>query len=318
MTGLVLIIEDDESMANLEKRYLERDGFMVLVANSGRSGLDILGNNTSPDLLIIDYRLPDMSGVDVMRKVRGELGKSIPSIIVTGGGDENVAVRAMKLGAMDYIVKDRDTIRHLPATCREVLKKFNLAEENLRLMDELKRVNAELVVANEKLDELSKRDDLTKIYNRRHLMETLRFEMGKALRYRTPLSFAIFDLDHFKSVNDTYGHSTGDLVLKQFSELLLGRLRRTDVLGRYGGEEFAIALTGTPLSKALSICDELRELVSQIPFGNEGSIDITTSAGVASLADGMSHEVLIDVADRSLYRAKEFGRNRVVAIQELA
>jgi two-component system cell cycle response regulator len=318
MTGLVLIIEDDESMANLEKRYLEKDGFMVLVANSGRSGLDILSNNTSPDLLIIDYRLPDMSGVDVMRKVRGEFGKSIPSIIVTGGGDENVAVRAMKLGALDYIVKDRDTIRHLPATCREVLKKFNLAEENLRLMDELKRVNAELVVANEKLDELSKGDDLTKIYNRRHLMETLRFEIGKALRYRTPLSFAIFDLDHFKSVNDTYGHSTGDLVLKQFSELLMGRLRRTDVLGRYGGEEFAIALTGTPLSKALSICDELRELVSQIPFGNEGSIEITTSAGVACLADGMSHEVLIDVADRSLYRAKEFGRNRVVAIQELA
>lgn len=331
MTGLVLIIEDDESMANLEKRFLEKDGFMALVANSGKAGLDILSNKASPDLLIIDYLLPDMSGVDVMHMVRAELGKSIPSIIVTGGGDENVAVKAMKLGAMDYIVKDLDTIRHLPATCREVLKKFNLAEENLRLMDELKRVNSELkrvnselkrvnselVVANEKLVELSKRDDLTKIYNRRYLMETLRFEIEKVLRYRTPLSFAIFDLDHFKSVNDTYGHSTGDLVLKQFSELLLGRLRKTDVLGRYGGEEFAIALTGTPLSKALSICDELRELVSQTQFGNEDSpVWITTSAGAACLVDSMSLEVLIDLADKSLYRAKESGRDQVVAIQD--
>ncbi|GAB4387561.1 MAG: hypothetical protein Kow0025_01830 [Thermodesulfovibrionales bacterium] len=299
MAWLVLIIEDDENMANLERRFLEKDGFRALVAHSGGEALDMMKEGASPDLLLIDYRLPDMTGVEVMRRVKAELGKSVPSVIVTGGGDESIAVSAMKLGARDYIVKDRETIRQLPATCREVLREFDLARENARIMEEL-----------------SKRDDLTKIYNRRFLMETLAFEMDKVRRYGTPLSFAIFDLDHFKSVNDTYGHVAGDEVLKQFSVLLGNRLRKTDVLGRYGGEEFAVILTGTPLDRALAICGELRELVCQSSFGNpDNPIKITTSAGVAAMVGDMSERALIDLADRSLYRAKDLGRNLVAALQ---
>lgn len=316
MNKLVLIIDDDESIANLEKRHLEKYGFRVMTAGTGEEGLRIIGDDTSPDLLVIDYHLPDMSGVELMERVR-ELQKNIPSLMVTGGGDENVAVKAMKLGAMDYIVKDRDTLRHLPESCKEVLDKFNLAESNRRLVEELRRVNEELTGANNRLRELSKKDDLTGIFNRRHLMEALTNEVDKAERYHYHLSFAIFDLDNFKRINDTYGHSAGDTVLVQFANLLRGRLRKTDIAGRYGGEEFAVVFSGTPLDRAVNICDELRGLVAKTSFGEiKPAIRFTTSVGVSSFTEGMEKEVLIDTADKSLYMAKNAGKNCVRAIQD--
>lgn len=316
MGEYVLVIEDQESIAELEKRYLEKAGFRVKTASTAQEGLEIIGGEEPPDLLIIDYRLPDISGIEILKKIK-EMGKNIPSVIVTGGGDEEVAVTAMKLGALDYIVKDTESVKHLANTCSEVLKRFNLEEENRRLMEELKKANADLTTINRKLDDLSKMDDLTKIYNRRYLLETLNYEIARSYRYEQPLSFAIFDLDHFKQVNDTYGHTVGDTVLKQYADLLEGRLRKTDVLGRYGGEEFGIILTGTTLENAITTCNTLRELVAGSTFGNdEHRIQLTTSAGVAFLVEQMDRKKLIDIADKSLYRAKESGRNRIISVQK--
>jgi diguanylate cyclase (GGDEF)-like protein len=312
----VLIIEDNTSIASLEKRYLERDGFTVLTAGTGEEGLDLIDDDIHPDILIIDYRLPDMSGVDLMQRLKDK-ELEIPSIIVTAAGNEQVAVSAMKLGAMDYIVKDSETIKHLPDTCRDVLKKINLEKENKKLVDELKEVNTELREANTRLDELSKRDDLTGVFNRRYLIESMTYEISRSRRYNTPLSFAMFDLDHFKDINDTYGHTTGDFVLKQFTSLMKKRTRKTDVLGRYGGEEFAIVLTETELESAIFFCEEIKELVSNFEFGFEHSpIKMTTSAGIASFAGKMELNDLIDMADKGLYKAKEAGRNRIVSLQK--
>jgi diguanylate cyclase (GGDEF)-like protein len=300
----------------LEKRYLERDGFTVLTAGTGEEGLDLIDDDIHPDILIIDYRLPDMSGVDLMQRLKDK-ELEIPSIIVTAAGNEQVAVSAMKLGAMDYIVKDSETIKHLPDTCRDVLKKINLEKENKKLVDELKEVNTELREANTRLDELSKRDDLTGVFNRRYLIESMTYEISRSRRYNTPLSFAMFDLDHFKDINDTYGHTTGDFVLKQFTSLMKKRTRKTDVLGRYGGEEFAIVLTETELESAIFFCEEIKELVSNFEFGFEHSpIKMTTSAGIASFAGKMELNDLIDMADKGLYKAKEAGRNRIVSLQK--
>jgi diguanylate cyclase (GGDEF)-like protein len=312
----VLIIEDNPNIANLEKRYLERDGFTVLTAESGEEGLGLIGDDVHPDILIIDYRLPDMSGVDLMQRLKDK-DLEIPSIIVTAAGNEQVAVSAMKLGAMDYIVKDSETIKHLPDTCRDILKKINLENENKKLVDELKEVNTELREANTRLDELSKKDDLTGVFNRRYLIESLTYETSRCRRYKTPLSFAMFDLDHFKDVNDTYGHTTGDYVLKQFASVMKKRTRKTDILGRYGGEEFAIVLTETELASAIIFCEEIKELVSHFEFGFEHSpITMTTSAGIASFTDQMELNDLIDMADKGLYKAKEAGRNRIVSVQK--
>jgi diguanylate cyclase (GGDEF)-like protein len=235
---------------------------------------------------------------------------------VTAAGNEQVAVSAMKLGAMDYIVKDRDTIKTLPANCRDVLKRVNLERENEKLIAELKQVNAELTEANRQLDELSKKDDLTDLYNRRYLMESLGYEISRCRRYRTPLCLAIFDLDQFKEVNDTYGHTTGDMVLKQVASLMKDRFRKTDVLGRYGGEEFAIVLTETGLDNAMRLCEEVRELVSRYSFGYEHSpIRLTASGGVAYMTRGMDVTDIIEMADKSLYMSKKSGRNRVMSLQ---
>lgn len=312
----VLIVEDNSNIANLEKRYLERVGFQVLIAETGEEGLALIGDEVPPDILIIDYRLPDMSGVDLMQKLKDK-DLDIPSIIVTAAGNEQVAVSAMKLGAMDYIVKDVETIKHLPDTCRDILKKINLEKENKKLVEELKEVNTELRETNLRLDELSKKDDLTGIFNRRYLIESLTYETSRSRRYKTPLSFAMFDLDHFKNVNDTYGHTTGDFVLKQFASVIKGRTRKTDILGRYGGEEFAIILTDTELESAIFFCEEIKELVSNFGFGFEHSpIKMTTSAGIASFTDEMEFNDLIDMADKCLYKAKEAGRNRIVSLQK--
>lgn len=310
----VLLIEDDKSIAGLEKRHLEKGGFKVLVASSGKEGIERI-RREDINLLVIDYKLPDMSGVDVMQKVN-EMGKHIPSIIVTGTGNENIAVTAMKLGALDYIVKDKDSIKRLTATCNEALRKFNLEEENRSLIRELKLVNTELLEANRKLDEISKLDDLTEVYNRRYLLEALEYEVWRAKRYLCPLSFAIFDLDRFKEVNDSLGHPAGDAVLKQFAFLLRSSMRKTDIVGRYGGEEFGVILSGTTISRAVVLCNRLRENVSKASFGPEGRISLTASVGLSTLTGEMEPEALIAEADRSLYAAKNAGRNCVLALQK--
>ncbi len=313
---IVLVVEDDESIAELERRHLERDGFEVLIAQSGRQALGLIdGGNHHPSLLILDYRLPDTSGVELMQRVR-DAGLDIPAVIVTAAGNEEVAVSALKLGAMDYIVKDRETIKALPATCREVLRRFNLERENARLIEQMRTLNLELTESNRKLDDISKRDELTGIFNRRYLMESLGHEAARSERYGAPLSFVLFDLDFFKHINDTYGHTAGDLVLKQFAAAVSGRLRKTDIFGRYGGEEFVAVLTDTPLDKAAAIAEDIRSMIEGHTFGYEHTpLRLTVSAGVAGMVAGMKMEDLVELSDRGLYQAKNSGRNRVVAHQ---
>ncbi|MEJ2314716.1 MAG: diguanylate cyclase [Nitrospirota bacterium] len=316
MATRILIVEDEPNIGDLERRRLEKAGFAVSVVLTGREAIERLRGDDLPDLLLIDVRLPDMSGIEVLREAN-RLGVRVPSVIVTGAGDEKIAVSAMKLGALDYVVKDAQSIKALPETCSEALGKFRLSEENVRLVEELKRVNIELVEANRRLGEISRADELTGVLNRRTFFERLSNECSTAERYEFPLSLCLLDIDRFKEINDTHGHPVGDVVLRQFAFMLKARLRGTDFIGRLGGEEFAVVLPCTPLGRALRVCDELRRLVAEAEFGEEGSsIRVTTSAGVAALAKGLDSEGLVRIADKGLYRAKNEGRNRVATVQE--
>ena len=315
MIAYVLIIEKSQSEAIEQRRVLEAEGFIVGTARDGTEAINtIISGGVRPDLIIMENSLPDMSGVGLLKRIK-DRGLFIPSIMVTGTGNETVAVEAMKLGAMDYLVKDADTLNRLPGICKEVLERSRLEVENIRLIQELKSVNSKLTAANKKLEELSRMDDLTKIFNRRYLLEQLEQEILRAKRYKHPLSLAIIDLDDFKQINDNHGHIVGDEVLSEFSLVLSEHLRRTDIFGRYGGEEFGIIFTATTLQKAVDACEELRQVMGKFRFGSSGS-HITISIGVSELEEDMLMQDLIESADKGMYHGKQNGKNQVVAIQK--
>jgi len=189
---------------------------------------------------------------------------------------------------------------------------ISIAVENERLIEELKRTN-------ERLQHLSIHDELTGLYNRRYFIEELRREFRKSIRYRYPLSLQMLDLDFFKDVNDKYGHPVGDVVLRQFSACIAKRLRKIDILGRYGGEEFTIILPHTNLSAAMKLGWDLLKAVSEYTFGpSERPFHVTTSIGIATLDENIrNEEQLIKLTDNSLYLAKREGRNCVRTVQNI-
>ena len=168
---------------------------------------------------------------------------------------------------------------------------------------------------NEKVERLSIADGLTGLYNRRFLSERLKDEYSKALRYQTPLSFLILDVDFFKRVNDTYGHQVGDNALVAVARVLQQSVRDSDLVARYGGEEFSILLPHTGLDNALAVAEKIRLAVSEAGVEGMGEQRLTISIGASGLPDDKVHSVdeLVRRADEALYRAKESGRNRVVS-----
>lgn len=161
---------------------------------------------------------------------------------------------------------------------------------------------------------LAMHDELTGAYNKRFFSERLAAETKRAERYERPLSLVLFDIDHFKRVNDEHGHLAGDAILSELVTRASGSIRPTDVLARYGGEEFAILLTDTPIEGASAVAEKIRAIIEARPFTFEGTrIAVTSSFGVAAFERGMTDEALIKLADDRLYQAKREGRNQVVA-----
>lgn len=164
------------------------------------------------------------------------------------------------------------------------------------------------------LYEAALRDPLTKVYNRRAFDDRLEGDLSHARRHGTPLSLLLFDLDYFKSVNDTYGHVCGDYVLAEFAELVQAMVRREDIFARYGGEEFVMVCRSTPVVAAASLAERVRAQVAEHRFSYEGKrVPVTVSVGVAASTEDDSTEALLERADKMLYKAKQDGRNRVVA-----
>jgi two-component system cell cycle response regulator len=253
------------------------------------------------DVALLDYMLPDGNGVDFMRMLKG-LDTEIPVIMITGQGSETLASTCIQEGAFDYFPKNMINGKSLSRSI------YNTIEKS-RLKNEIKR-------AQQKLAEMATMDGLTGLYNRRYFLESLQKEMGRADRMNSELALYMFDIDGFKSVNDLYGHQTGDAVLAGLGRLLRETIRLIDVPSRYGGEEFAVLLPSTKLREAQTACERLRRAVTAHPFTfNEVSIRITVSIGVVSYwpNSGYAASQLIEAADKALYRAKNDGKNRVVS-----
>ena len=235
----------------------------------------------------------DSKGREVMlrRRVRSQRGiRNLEVPLKTAKGERLTALLSGE------VIESREGVYYL-----WVMKDITL----------LKRAQVDLERLNRELQERSIRDGLTKLFNHRHIFERLEEEIGRGVRYQEPLSVIMGDIDHFKDVNDTYGHGVGDKVLESVAGLLKKALRKTDILGRYGGEEFLAVLPRTPLEKAGAVAERIRRAVEGESKEASG-VSVTISLGVALYAHGDTAASLIDKGDDCLYRAKREGRNRVV------
>lgn len=297
----LLIVDDSETARSAIRSVVERLKIFdrILEAEDGYRGLKLILSE-SLDVVVCDLEMPGFDGEKLLRaKKVNSGGSNIPFIMVTASEDLNRRTRLLECGASDVIVKPF----HGP----------DLAAR-LQLHLKVKKLQDELVLKNETLARLSTFDVLTGLRTRRYVCEVLSIEFLRARRYDTSLAVIMGDLDHFKQVNDRFGHLAGDSVLQGVSKLLLSHLRTTDVGGRYGGEEILVVIHRCDLKGAAILGERWRAAIENTSFTSADGreIPVTISLGVAEFQRDMSSpEDLIEAADRALYRAKEGGRDRV-------
>lgn len=263
----------------------------------------------SPTVILLDLVMPQMNGMTLVRYFRATRAlEDVPLIVLSSKEEPQAKAEAFALGANDYMVKLPDRLEVIARIRYHSKGYINLIQRN-------EAYNA-LLAANEKLEEktreleiLSATDRLTQIFNRLKLDEFLKSEFARSKRYGSPFSIILLDIDHFKAVNDTFGHQAGDKVLREMAAILQSRTRQADLLGRWGGEEFMVICAQTGLEGARKLAEQLRETVEQHTFPVVESK--TASFGVAQWSAGDTIESLVNKADEALYRAKKGGRNRV-------
>lgn len=296
----LLSIEDDEKDFELLKNLVSGTGNIKLLhAADQKQAFDLL-RATSIDMIFIDYMLPDGTGLEFLESLRLKQ-LEIPVVMVTGQGNEVIASQSIQAGAYDYLPKSRLTAAALTRVIGNTLEKH-------RFKREMKRVT-------EKMARMACRDKLTGLYNRRYFDECLAREVEGVKRHSRQLALAIFDLDHFKNINDRYGHPAGDYVLRETGMLILRTIRKCDHACRYGGEEIAVIMPDTGSKDSVVTCKRILDNIRALPLEFEGKcFTVTASAGVASY-DPKSEATMdqfVQTVDRLLYEAKASGRDRVV------
>ena len=287
------ILAVDDTIENLDVLETLLEEYRFLDATNGPDAIELA--KTQPiDLILLDIMMPKMNGFEVAKILKSdEKTQDIPIIFLTARNDEKAIEKAYTLGAADYISK--------PFLPKELLA---------RVKKEL-RIHALI----QKLENLASRDELTQLYNRRFFYESANKMIEYAKRHNHPLSIIMLDIDHFKLVNDTFGHANGDLVLKSLSQTMEATQRKSDTIVRLGGEEFAILLPDTNEEQAIQIAEKLRHKIEQTPVNltTDNEINYTISLGVSQINTLTDKNIddSLQRADEALYRAKEKGRNNV-------
>jgi two-component system cell cycle response regulator len=307
-----LVVEDNVVARQIVADILIQEGLQVIEAKDGQEGYKLFIRHADDiDVVITDLFMPEMNGDQLSKRIRKELNRSdLPIICLTAMPDQSELLKVFKAGVSDYLVK--------PFAKEELLARITVHLERYRLSRQLKEKINDLKISNEKIKKLSITDPLTGCYNRNYLSRQLAKEITRTKRYQTSISVVLTDIDFFKKVNDTFGHSAGDRVLVEFVTLIHQTIRKDlDWIARYGGEEFVIVLPETAYDHACRCTERLREAIAGTPVIHDGvPIAITASFGVTTLTPALitgdfSTDRLIDTADHFLYQAKENGRNRV-------
>lgn len=288
---LVLIVEDSSVNGKLCERLLNKNGYETAICTDGESAIDFVNTN-APDLILLDIVMPGIDGYEFCKMIKNHPKiKHTPIIFLSSMNDEQSIIKGFEYGAVDYITKP---FRH-----QELLART--------------KTHIELKLAKEKLLKMAITDELTGLVNRRYFMGRLLHEYERTKRYESVFTVLMIDLDYFKKINDTYGHQAGDTVLRAVSDAMKLSLRLSDIVGRIGGEEFAVILPETEISSAIIIAERLRKRVEALDIPHKDcSIKITISVGAsASSMDDLSIDDVLQRSDSALYRAKENGRNRI-------
>jgi two-component system, cell cycle response regulator len=303
----VILVADDEPVnLALIKRRLEWESYLIHTAENGGEAVEA-AKALLPDLIILDVMMPVLDGLQACRQLKEDPStRDIPVIFLSALDDTATKVSGLALGANDYISK--------PFRVEELLARVAVAIRLKRERDELRQTTEEARRRAEAASEMSMTDPLTGLLNRYGLQRSLQRELAEARRYSRPLSCLLIDLDYFKNVNDTYGHAAGDTALMQVGLVLTEAVRGTDVVCRYGGEEFLVLAHETALEGALALAEKVRLTAAARLFGDgERVFELTLSAGAAELLPGESGHDMIARADEALYQAKQSGRNLVRA-----
>jgi diguanylate cyclase (GGDEF)-like protein len=283
----VLIVDDSPSLASFYAFTLQRAAMVTQTVTDPGRLLETL-SEFNPELILMDMYMPDCTGAELAQVIRQqEAYVSVPIVFLSTETDMGKQLATMQLGGDDFLTKPIEP-EHLVSAVAARVHRYRVLRSYME------------------------RDSLTGLLNHTKIKEQLEVEINRVKRQKHPLAFAMIDIDHFKSVNDTYGHPTGDRVIKSLSKLLHQRLRRTDVIGRYGGEEFAVIFGDTDGATAAKVVDDIRAAFAQVRQHAEGGeFSVTFSGGVAEFPRFGSAADISGAADRALYEAKHAGRNRV-------
>ncbi len=285
----VLLVDDQVDQADHYALILQHAGIVTTVVTDSMRVFEVLAE-FAPELILMDMYMPQCSGVELAAVIRQQPGYvGVPIVFLSSESERNVQLDAMRKGGDDFLTK--------PIKASELIQSVTICAERYRTLRSLMSC-----------------DSLTGLLNHTSIMASLDHEVARTSRNGGPLSFVMLDIDNFKKINDSYGHAVGDSVLKGLSRLLQQRLRKTDFVGRYGGEEFAIIMPETSLLNAAEVMCEVRQLFSEtMHCTGDKEFSATFSCGVAELLSMAGSGELRELADQRLYRAKHEGRNRIIS-----
>ncbi len=299
----ILIADDDRVGRRLLERLLKRWGYETTVASDGAEAWRCLQSEDAPHLVLLDWMMPGMSGLEICRRLRQRGGNhySYVVILTTRSGKQDI-VQGMEAGADDYLIK--------PFAATE-LKARLLAGQ--RIVD----LQEQLIAVQEHLRFQASHDALTGLWNRRAILDILQCELARSRREHASLGVILADVDHFKQINDTFGHQAGDMCLRQVAERLRSSVRIYDSVGRYGGEEFLLIVPRSGLAETSKLAERLRLGLAARPVVLASEhLEVTASFGITAAEAGEADpEELLTAADRAVYCAKDQGRNRVESVR---
>jgi two-component system chemotaxis response regulator CheY len=295
----VLVVDDSPVYRKLVEQVLAAEAYSLLFAGDGAQAMKLY-EERSPCLVITDWMLPDFSGFELCQRIRSDGTRPYTYIIVMTSNTEKCnVVKGLQAGADDYLTKPFDS--------GEMLARIGVGR---RIID----LNRELAAKSQRLEEAARTDPLTGLPNRRAIEEWASKQLRGATRHGFPLWVAVGDIDSFKTINDSFGHDAGDIVLKTFADLLRKNTRASDICGRLGGDEFLLVLTHVERSHVQATVNRFREQFASLSFPLQGqSVRVTASFGVAGVEnkDVEDFGSLLRKADQMLYQAKRAGRNLV-------